>query len=163
MKRWGVVAVCVLVGAVALWLTLFRASDEDKVKTVLSDFAKIVAVKDGDTILSRTARLRSKLEGVVEDDVLVTVPELHVDVRGRRKLEDDAARAGALYQSAHVEIVTQTLTIDPAGTVATVDATALVTAVRGGDRRIDRRDVHFVLRKDGGWKISTLDVSPARE
>jgi hypothetical protein len=53
--------------------------------------------------------------------------------------------------------------IDPAATFAKVDTTAVVTAVRGGDREADKRDVHVLLRKDGGWKIDTLTVTPSRD
>jgi hypothetical protein len=40
-----------------------------------------------------------------------------------------------------------------------VDGVALVTAIRGGERKVDKRDVHFLLRKDGAWKVSTIDVA----
>jgi hypothetical protein len=153
---------CLAVAAVALWLTFFRSSEEDLIKKVLGDFAKIVMVKDGDTILSRTARLRSRLKDVVDDDVRVNVAELSLDVRGRTKLEDDAAKAGLVFETADCELTSLSIKVDPVGTVATVDGVALVTAVRRGERKIDKRDVHFLLHKDGDWKITTIDVAVPR-
>ncbi len=164
MKKWLPIALaCAAVAGVAIWLTLFRSSDEDRVKKTLADLATIVSVKDGDTIISRTVRLRSRLKEVVSDDVSVRVDELGMDVRGRQRLEDDAAKAGLVFQNADCTFVTTKMQIDPAATIAQVDATALVTANRGGERKVDKRDVHFLLRKDDGtWKVSTIDVATLR-
>jgi hypothetical protein len=162
-RRWLVALACAVVASVALYLTFFRSSDEDRIRKVLGELAKVVAVKDGDTIISRTARVRGGLEGIVDDDVRVNVAELNIDVRGRAKLEENAIKAGLLYQSADCALTSVSIKLDPQATVATVDAVALVTASRGGERRVDKRDVHFLLRKDGGWKISTIDVAPRRD
>jgi hypothetical protein len=159
MKKWAVVVACAAVASVALWLTFFRASEEDQIRKTLGELAKIVAVKEGDTILSRTARLRSRMKDVVDDDVRVNVSELNLDVRGRHKLEEDAAKVGLMYQSADCDFSNLSIKVDPQGTVATVDAVAVVTASRGGERKADKRDVHFLLHKDGGWKVSTIDVA----
>jgi hypothetical protein len=36
--------------------------------------------------------------------------------------------------------------------------------VRGGERRVDKRAVHFLLRQDGGWRIMAVDVAaPQRD
>ena len=159
MKKWGVVLGCLIVASVALWLTFFRASEEDQIKKTLGELTKIVAVKEGDTLLSRMARLRSRTKEVVDDDVRVNVAELNMDVRGRHKFEEDAAKAGLMFQSADCELVNVSIKVDPGGTVAQADAVALVTAIRGGERKVDKRDVHFLLHKDGDWKISTIDVA----
>ena len=158
MKKYAIVAGCVVVAAVALFLTFFRASDEDRIKKSLSEFAALVEVKEGDTIISRTSRMRSRMKNYVDDDVTVNIEELSMDVRGRTKFEDDAAKAGLMYVSASVEFVGTKLKLDQGGNVATIDTTAVVTAKRGGERQADRRDVHFLLRKDGDWKITSIDV-----
>ncbi|MBX3212850.1 MAG: hypothetical protein KF850_12505 [Labilithrix sp.] len=164
MKRWAVVLGCAAIAAVALWFTFFRASEEDQIRKTLGELAAIVAVKDGDTLLSRMGRLRSRMKEVVDDDVRVHVAELNMDVRGRHKLEEDATKAGLMFQSADCTFASLSIKVDPAGTVATVDGVALVTALRGGERKVDKRDVHFLLRKDGAWKVSTIDVAvPANE
>lgn len=152
---------CMLVAGIAIYFTLTRPSDEDKIKKVLSDFAAIVTVKPDDTIISRTARLRSKMKDVARDDIAVRVDEMHVDIRGREKLEDDAAKAGLMYSDASCTFINTKIEIDPAATFAKVDTTALVTAKAGGDRKVDKRAVHVLLRKDGDWKIDTLDVASA--
>ena len=163
MRKWAVVLGCAIVAGIALWLTFFRASDEDRIRKALGELTKIVAVKEGDNLLSRMARLRSRTKDVVDDDVRVNIPELHMDVRGRHKFEEDAARAGLMFQSADCELTRTSIRVDPGGTVAQVDAVALVTAVRGGERRVDKRDVHFLLHKDGDWKISTIDVAVPKQ
>jgi hypothetical protein len=163
VKRWTVALACAVVAGIALWLTFFRASEEDRIRKTLGQLAKIVAVKDGDTILSRTARLRSGMKETVDDDVRVNIAELNIDVRGRHKLEEDAVKAGLLYQNADCDFTSLSIKVDPASTVATVDGLALVTANRGGERKVDKRDVHFLLHKDGEWKVSTIDVAVPRQ
>src|SRR5687768_16517178 len=157
-KKLTIAGACLVVAAIALYLTFFRASDEDKIKKCLSDFAKTVEVKEGDTIISRTSRMRTKFKDFVDEDVTVYVEELNIDVRGRKKLEDAAAKAGLMYSAATVEFSGTKLKLDAGGNVATVDTTAVVTANKGGERQADKRDVHFLLRKDGDWKITSIDV-----
>lgn len=162
MKKALVAAGCALVAFVALYLTFFRDNDEERIKKVLSRFAKIVSVKADDNVIARTARLRSQMGDLVDDNVRVTVPELSVRSSSRKQLEDDAARAGVAFSEADCEFANVTIKLDEGATFATVDAVALVTGVRGGDRKVDRRDVHFLLRKDGSWKITSIDVLPQR-
>lgn len=162
MKRWHLVVGGVAVVAVAIYFGFFRVSEEDRVREVLEELARMVAVRDGDTVLSRAARLRGGMRELVDDDVRVSVVELGIDVRGRGRLADDATRAGLAFQSATVALARTTVTIDPAGTLAKADATALVTASRGGERRVEERAVHFLLRKDGGWRVTTIDVAGPR-
>jgi len=158
-KRWPVALGCLAVAMVALYFTFFRESDENAIKRVIAQLATIVSVKNGDTILSRTARMRGKMKDVVTDDVTAHIDEMNVDVRGREKLEDAAVKVGLVYASADCAFVVRKLEIDPAGTLAKVDAVALVTANRGGERKVDKRDVHFLLRKDGSWKVASIDVA----
>jgi hypothetical protein len=162
MKRWVILG-CALVASIALYFTFFGSSDEDRIKKTLSDLGTIVAVKEGDTLLSRMARLRSRMKEVVDDDVRVNVSELHLDVVGRHKLEEDAAKAGLVFQNADCAFTNLSIKIDPERTLATVDGVALVTANRGGERKVDKRDVHFLLRRNGDWKITTIDVAPKQE
>lgn len=161
--RWPIALGCLLVASVALYFTFFRESDESAIKRVLSQFATLVSVKDGETIISRTVKMRSKMKDVVTDGVSTHVTEMNDhgwDVTGREKLEDNAVKVVLLYANADCVFVTKKIEIDPAATFAKVDATALVTANRGGERKVDKRDVHFLLRKDGGWKIDSIDVAP---
>lgn len=163
MRRWLVVAGCAIVAAVVVWVTFFRDSDEDRIRRVLGRLTKAVAVKKDDTVLSRTGRLRSELKQIVTDDVRVDVPDLRVRVTGRDQLVEGATKAGLMFASADCELTGVAVKIDEAATTAKVDATALVTAERGGERKVDRRAVHFLLYKDGDWRITTIDVAPKQE
>lgn len=158
-KPWLIGLACALVAAVAIYFTLMRPSDEDQIKKTLSDFASLVSTKPNDTIISRTARLRSRMKEVARDDVSVRVEEMRIDLRGREKLEDEAAKVALVYQDADCTFVNTRIEIDPAQSFAKVDTTALVTAKTGGERKIDKRPVHVLLRKDGRWLIDTMDVS----
>jgi hypothetical protein len=162
MKKWAIVAGCAAAAAVAVWLTLFRPSEEDRIRKVLDRFAKAVQVKPDDNILARTGRLRSELKDTVTDDVYVDVSDLNIRVTNRAALVENAATAGVVFQSADCSLTGMTIKVDENATSAKVDATAVVTGERGGERRVERRPVHFLLRKDGDWHITTIDVAGAR-
>ena len=163
MKKWAIVAGCAAVAAVALWLTVFRPSEEDRIRGVLDRFAKAVAVKRDDNILSRAGRVNSELKETVADDVYVDVADFNIRVTNRKDLAENATKAGLVFTSADCELTSMTVKIDDSATTAKVDALALVTGERGGDRKVDKRPVHFLLRKDGTWKITTIDVATPRQ
>ena len=158
-KKWVVAAGAALVGLIVLGVTMFRPSEEDRVREVLTRFTKAVTVKSDDTPLSRLGRIRSEFKEIVSDDVGIDLAELDVRVRGRAKVVEAATAAGLQFQSADCELVNMTIKIDERSTTAKVDAVAAVTAIRGGERKVDKRDVHFLLFKDGTWRITTVDVA----
>lgn len=162
-KTWAIVAGCAIVGAVALWLTVFRPSEEDKIRKALDRFVRAVAVKPDDNIIARTGRLKTELKDTVSDDVYVVVPDLGIRVIGRPLLVENATKAGLVFQTADCDLTGMTIKVDDAATTAKVDALAVVTGTRGGERKIDKRAVHFLLRKDGDWRITTIDVAASRE
>lgn len=162
MRKWAVAGACAAVALVVLVITLTRPSEEDRVRKVLERFAKAVAVKQDDNILSRAGRVKSELKETVTDDVHVDVADLNIRVSNRQALAESATKASLVFTSADCELTGMTIKIDDASTTAKVDALALVTGMRGGERKIDRRPVHFLLRKDDGWKITTIDVATSR-
>jgi hypothetical protein len=163
MKKWAIVAGCAAVAAVALWLTVFRPSEEDRIRKVLDRFAKAVAVKQDDNIISRAGRVNSELKETVADDVYVDVADFNVRVTNRKDLAENATKAGLMFTSADCELTSLIIKVDESATTAKVDALALVTGSRNGERKVDKRPVHFLLRKDGSWKITTIDVATARQ
>ena len=163
MKKWAIVAGCAAVAAVALWLTVFRPSEEDRIRKVLDRFTKAVAVKQDDNILSRAGRVNSELKETVADDVYVDVADFSIRVTNRKDLAENATKAGLMFNSADCELTSMTIKVDDSATTAKVDALAVVTGQRGGERKVDKRPVHFLLRKDGTWKITTIDVATSRQ
>ena len=163
MKKWAIVAGCAAVAAVALWLTVFRPSEEDRIRKVLDRFAKAVAVKQDDNIISRAGRVNSELKETVADDVYADVADFNVRITNRKDLAENATKAGLMFTSADCELTSMTIKVDDSATTAKVDALALVSGSRNGERKVDKRPVHFLLRKDGSWKITTIDVATARQ
>ena len=163
MRKWAIATGCAAVAAIALWFTLFRPSEEDRIRKVLDRFAKAVQVKQDDNIIMRSGRLKSELKETVADDVHVDVSDLNVRVTNRAALVDNATKAGLIFQSADCDLTGMTIKVDENTTTAKVDAIAVVTGDRGGQRKVDRRPVHFLLRKDGDWHITTIDVAGSRE
>ena len=72
-------------------------------------------------------------------------------------------KASFVFSSADCELTGMTFKVDDAATTAKVDALAIVTGERGGERKVDKRPVHFLLRKEGTWRITTIDVAPSRQ
>ncbi len=163
MKKWAIVAGCAAVAAVALWLTVFRPSEEDRIRAVLDRFANAVAVKRDDNILSRAGRVNSELKETVADDVYVDVTDFNIRVTNRKDLAENATKAGLVFTSADCDLTSMTIKVDDSATTAKVDALAVVTGERNGERKVDKRPVHFLLRKDGTWKITTIDVATSRQ
>lgn len=155
---------CALVAAIAIYFTLFRSSDEQAIREVLARLAKAVQVKEGDTPISRHARLRSEFSEICSDDVRVDVSELHIGVTGRQRFAEDATKAGLVYSKATIEWSNVVMKLDEGANLAKVDATGVVQGDNGGQPRSDKRDVHFLLRKDDGrWRITTIDVQAPSE
>ncbi|MBX3188122.1 MAG: nuclear transport factor 2 family protein [Labilithrix sp.] len=163
MKKWAIAAACAALAAIVLAITVFRPSEEDQVRKVLTRFVKAVSVRADDNLISRTGRLKSELKETVADDVYVDVPDLAIRVTGRAGLVENATKAGLVFQSADCELTGMTIKVDDAATTAKVDATVIVTGNRGGDRKVDKRGVHFLLRKDGDWRITTIDVAARQD
>jgi hypothetical protein len=161
MKKWTVVAACALVASIVIWMTVFRGSEEDRIRDTLNRLVKAVMVKEGDNLISRTVRIKSELKETVDEDVRVDVPDLHISSTGRAALVEKAAQAGLMFTSADCELTQVKVMVDEGATTAKADAVAVFTGVRGGDRRVDRREVHFLLRKDGQWRVTTIDVRAA--
>lgn len=158
MKKWAIVAGCASAAAVAAWLTLFRPSEEDRIREVLKRFANAVAVKPGDNVLSRADRVKSELKETVAEDVHADVTDFAIRVSSRAALAEKAVQAPMVFTSADCELTDFTIKVDESSVSAKVDTVAFVTGVRGGERTADKRPVHFLLRKEGGWKITTIDV-----
>lgn len=159
-KKYGIVAGCVVVALITMWFTVFRPSEEDRIRKTLDRFTKAVAVKSDDNPLARMGRLKSETKDTTTDDVFVTLPDYNVRISDRASLVDNAAKIGLFYTTAECDLTGMTIKVDEAATTAKVDATAVVTGTVSGEKRVDKRGVHFLLRKDGDWKISSIDVAP---
>ncbi len=162
-RKWAIVALCALLAALVVGFTVLRPSEEDRIRKTLDRFTKAIAVKPDDNPLSRMGRLKSELKETTSDDIYVVVPDYDVRMIDRASLVENATKIPAVYQTAECELSGMTIKIDEAATTAKVDATAIVTGMRGGERKTDKRGVHFLLRKDGDWKITSIDVAPRAE
>ncbi|AKU99674.1 hypothetical protein AKJ09_06338 [Labilithrix luteola] len=160
-SKLAIGAGCALVAVVVLWFTLFRPSEEARIQKTLDRLAKAVSVKADDNVIARAGRLRSELKEIATDDVSVDVREISLDVTGRDKVVDGATKAQMVFNSAAVELTSMTIKVDDAKTMAKADGVAIVTGDRGGERKVDRRDVHFLLRNDDGWRVTSIDVRSA--
>lgn len=144
--------------------TIFRASDEDRIREVLARLAKAVSVKADDNVLTRNGRIKSEMKELTIDMISVDVAELpDLRISTRADLADKATQLGAIYSPATVELSSTVIKVDPNGDNAKVDTVAVLTGTRGGERRVDKRDVHMLLHKDGSWKITSIDVLAPRQ
>ncbi|HEY8076635.1 MAG TPA: hypothetical protein VIF62_21065 [Labilithrix sp.] len=164
MKKWMVIAGCAVVALVAIGLTIFRASDEDRIREVMTRLAKAVSVKQDDNMLTRNGRIKSTMKEICIDMINVDIAELpELRITNRADFADKATQLGAVYVPATVEFTQTVIKVDPNGDNAKVDTVAVLTGMRGGEQRTDKRDVHMLLHKDGSWLITTIDVLPPRQ
>ena len=164
MKKWTLAAGGAAAAVLALGLTLFRPSEEDRIRKVLDRFANAVEVKANDNIVARAGRVKSELRETVADDVHVDVADLDVRVSNRAALADSATKASLVFPSARCDLTGLNIKVDDNATTAKVDALAIVTGELRGAKKVDNRPVHFLLRKDSGdWRITTIDVAATRQ
>jgi hypothetical protein len=161
VKLWGVVAASVGLAAIVLGFTWLRPSEEERVRLVLQRFARVVAVKPSENVITRAGRVKSELKELVADDVYADVSGAPVRVTNRVDLTEKVMSAPAMFSSAECELTNIVIKVDDSAMSAKVDATARLTGnrTRDGERNADSRGVHFLLRNDGGWKITTIDVA----
>ena len=140
---------------------LLRSSDEQRVLAAFARSVQTVSVKEGDTPLSRLARINDTFKETLGENATVRVAELGVAASGRKRAAEAAAHAGTVYQSAQADIVRVDTRIDDAKQNAKLTATVVVTGSVGGNRRVDTREVNVLLHKGDGWRITSLEVLPA--
>ncbi len=140
---------------------LLRDSAEQQIVKAFTRSAQTVAVKSGDTPVSRLARINGVFSETMGDYVSVSVGELGIAVSGRRRAAEAGAHAGSVYQSAQVEILRTDVRIDESKKNARLTASVAVSGSVGGERRLDTREVNAVLRNDDGWRITSVEVLPA--
>lgn len=141
---------------------LFGArSDEERIRERLDQLARAVSVGEDENIVFRRSRLDRELEQVLTDDVLVDIPELSANPRGREAVV--RLTLAATYHEAPVDVAIEPRHIEVRGGQAEVKASVDVTG--GQDFGRDRRDVAFELVKDPtrDWQISAARVEPALE
>jgi hypothetical protein len=164
-KRTIGIAIVIAAAAVALWAIFFRGSDEDRIRAVIVKAATAVRVVEGENPVLRAARVKGDLGETLDRDVAFTVPELNASGEGVGKGRDAAVAAalsaGGLWSSAEVSIAFSRVTVDPGGNTASAQTTVTLSAIRGGQRERDVRQVSFELRKlDGEFRIVAVTVQP---
>lgn len=164
MKRALVVALCVLVATLAIWLLFFRTSDERAIQKKLDRLATAVRVEGSENPVMRGARLQGEFTEIFVKDVLVEIPELTSIKSGRQELLAVATQAGGYYQSVRLSFDQTKIQLDDAKRSARVSCTVTLTVSRGAGDERDSREVTFRFDKiDGDWKIAQVVVSPKRE
>jgi hypothetical protein len=144
-KRTIGIAIVIAAAAVALWAIFFRGSDEDRIRAVIVKAATAVRVVEGENPVLRAARVKGDLGETLDRDVAFTVPELNASGEGVGKGRDAAVAAA----------------LSAGGLWASAQTTVTLSAIRGGQRERDVRQVSFELRKlDGEFRIVAVTVQP---
>ncbi len=139
---------------------LTEESDEERVRGVVSRFARAVSVDEDQTNpIARLAFVKGEFRETVEQDVRVSVPELTNLKHGRQALAEAATQTGHLFRTAHIDFSNCDVEVGNVG--ARADCIGHLTAVdRAGQPRKEERTVHFELRRsDGAWLIQSIVVS----
>lgn len=139
-------------------------SDEERVRGVLSRFARAVSVEaDQTNPILRLAHVNGEFKEIVDPNVRVSVPELTSLKQGRESLAQVATQTGQYFRTANVEF--SNCDIEAGDLGAKADCVGHLTAVeRSGQARKDERTVHFELgRNDGAWQIQSIIVSESAQ
>ncbi len=156
----GTLAVAI---AAAIYFGFFARSDEEQIRKAVARLAHAVEVRPDDSnVIVRTARVRSELNEVLDENVHVSVPELTNLRQGRREVAEAASQASLAYRSAEIDVADLQIKFDPTHESAKAGGRATLRATtRAGEDRRDMRAVDFLLRKDGGaWRITSVTVWP---
>ena len=170
MVRGKVIAIgaTAFAAVVVVWLTVFRASDDARIREQLAKLAAAVRVTADDAQtnpIGRFAHVNDAFTKLFDRDVRVSIPELTSLDSGRRPLAELATSAPRVFRSFDVDFSDIEVKIDDAKSSALVGATASVSAVEQGNTpRADKRAVDFRFAKqDGEWLITSLTVWPKDE
>jgi len=164
-KRRILLAAIVLGAAIAAYALLLGPSDEQRVRYQLTRLATSLTVSDdtGTNPIAHLAHVNSEFAEIFDEDVRVHIPELTSLGQGRGELARIAAQAPMQFRSLKVSFEDVSIKFDGSGRDAHVEATANLRATRrdGGDAS-DRRAVTFqAVKRDGSWRISTVQVWPS--
>ncbi len=157
-RRTVAAAVLVVSAAVLAWL-LLGGSEEERVRSQLTQLCEAVGSREDESMPFRTARLNGAFKELLQPDVTLDAPELE-RAQGIRELSLLATSAPRLFGNFTVSLEETEIDVD--GATKQARATARVTLVgdQGGELRRDRRTVQFQLSKQGGdWKVYGIQVA----
>jgi hypothetical protein len=158
MKKWLIPAVLAVVTAVVVAVVVLMPSEEQKVKKTIERLALTVAPRPQANPAFELARINDAYKDILADRVEISIPEVPSGIPGsRRALAELTMTMGARYGEADVDVSDVTVKLDDSKTTAQVDCTAELRE-RGGSRR-EKRRVHFALRNDDHWRITSINVA----
>ena len=151
---WGA---AVLAAGLAVWL--LAPSEETGVRRQLDSLAETASVEPGETALIRAARA-ARVALHFTELTRLDLGEPYQPIEGRDALTGLAAAMRLPTGGVMVEIASADVTLDDAGTRATVEMTAEVeSATAAGDRLLDGREFLVRLVKvDGEWLIEEMQA-----
>jgi hypothetical protein len=163
MNRRLWVAAAVAVAAALVYTFFFRQSDEGRIRRQLRALAEAVQVEEGaGNPVFRAAHLKDAYAHLFTPRVEVDVPEVSREAMRREELVGATIGAEAPYQAVSLAFTGVRVYIDDRASSARVTGTAAITAVEGGQRRLEKRDFTMRFEKtDGEWRIDAVATMPS--
>ncbi len=160
-KSWllGVVALVVVLGGVVAW-TILRPSDEAKIRKVLERLVHAVEPRPNANPVFELGRVKGEFSEILTERVEVSIPDIGGVPSGRNELAQAAVAAGGRFGVGDLELSVSEIKLDEAHTRADVDSIVRMKRQGSALTREERR-VHFSLRNDDGWRVTSVNVSAA--
>ena len=160
MKKWLVTAAILLVTIGVVVYVVVAPSEEQKIRKVVQRLARTVEPHPSANPILEFARIKSEFDELLTERVEVAIPELCDIPSARKDLAQAAVQAGSRFGVADIELIDIVIKVDDAKLRADVDTTASFRRSTSALSREERR-VHFSLRNDDRWRVSSINVSAA--
>ncbi len=137
-----------------------RPSDESAIRAVLKRTAEAVAPHPNESnIIGTVARVSGVFKETLTERVEIQLPEIPNLPNARADLSKAAAQVGVHYGNATLGLECDKVEIADDKVTAHADCHATLKDESGNGPREDKRRVNFTLRKDDGWRITTINVA----
>jgi hypothetical protein len=160
-KSWiiGAIALVLVLGGGIGW-TVLRPSDEAKIRKVLDRLVHAVEPRPNANPIFEMGRVKGEFGELLTERVEVSIPDIGGVPSSRNELAQAAVAAGSRFGVGDLELSVSEIKLDDAHTRADVDSIVRMKRQGSAFSREERR-VHFSLRNDDGWRVTSINVSAA--
>lgn len=157
-RKYLVPILCGLVGVGGVVFAITRPSDEAQIRQTLARVAAAVAPHPNEqNIISTIARINGVFKETLTERVEIRLAEVRDLPSARSDLSKSAAQVAVHYANATMDLACSK--VDVAEDAKSAKADCVVTLKDTREGREDQRRVNFALRKDDGWRITTINVA----
>jgi len=158
-KKHVVPAICALVAVGGVAYIVTRPSDEAQIKKTIARLTDAVAPHPNEqNIIGTVARISGVFKETLTERVEISLPEVRDLPSARADLAKAAAQVSVHYPTATLSVDCAKIAVAEDKITARGDCEVTLRDDRDGPRE-DKRRVNFGLRKDDGWRVTSINVA----